>query len=431
MRGTLESPPPGYRPHDANSLRAYLAGKPALAARLGGNAALWRIEEVGDGNLNLVFLIRGPAGSLCAKQALPYVRLVGESWPLPLSRAHYEHIALMDEAKHVPDLLPAVHLFDPVASMIVVDCLDGHIIMRKGMIAAVRYPRFASDIARFLAETLFRTSDLALVAGEKKRRVGGAAGNIMLWKITEDLIFTDPYRIAELNRWTTPQLDADAAAVRADVALKIAVSELKEQFLSDTRAMIHGDLHTGSIMVTEDSTKVIDPEFVMYGPMGFDTGAVIGNLLLSYYSQDGHAEAPGARRAYQEWILAQAEALWTEFATRFLSLWNSDAAAGDAYPKALFADEPGRRAFVGLQYGYMRRLFADTLGFAAAKMIRRILGLAHVLDLESIKDPNRRAACEHRALRLARALMVERTRFGSIAEVTQAARDIERSSARR
>ena len=431
MRGKLEAPPPGYRPHDGNSLRGYLAGKPELAARLGANAALWRIEEVGDGNLNLVFLIRGPAGSLCAKQALPYVRLVGESWPLPLSRAHYEHIALVEEARHAPDLVPAVHLFDATASMTVMDCLDGHIIMRKGMIKAVRYPRFAADIARFLAETLFRTSDLALAAGEKKRRIAAFGGNIMLWKITEDLIFTDPYRIAELNRWTAPQLDADAEAVRDDVALKIAVSELKEKFLCDTEAMIHGDLHTGSIMVTEDSTKVIDPEFVMYGPMGFDTGAVIGNLLLSYFSQAGHAEVPGARRAYQEWILEQAEAVWTQFAARFLALWNSDAAAGDAYPKALFADKAGSRAFAGLQHSYLRRLFADTLGFAAAKMIRRILGLAHVLDLESIKDPHHRAACERRALRLARALMVERSRFGSIQEVTQAARDVERTGAQR
>ena len=235
MRDKPETPPPGYRPHDARTLRDYLAGKPALADRLGGNAALWRIEEVGDGNLNLVFLVRGPAGSLCAKQALPYVRLVGESWPLPLSRAHFEHIALVEEARHAPDLVPAVHLFDATASMTIMDCLDDHIIMRKGMIQAVRYPRFATDIARFLAETLFRTSDLALPAGEKKRRVAELGGNIMLWKITEDLIFTDPYRVAELNRWTTPQLDADAKAVRDDVALKIAVSELKEQFLCDTR----------------------------------------------------------------------------------------------------------------------------------------------------------------------------------------------------
>jgi 5-methylthioribose kinase len=424
MTGKPEIPPPGYRPHTADSLRSYLAERPPLAARLGGTAALWRIQEVGDGNLNLVFLIHGPGGSLCAKQALPYVRLVGESWPLPLSRAHFEHIALTEEAKHAPDLVPAVHVFDPVASMTIMDCLDGHIIMRKGMIEAVRYPRFAGDIARFMAEILFRTSDLALPAGEKKRRVAELAGNVMLWKITEDLIFTDPYRIAELNRWTSPQLDADAKAIRDDVALKAAISELKEKFLCDTEAMIHGDLHTGSIMVTAASTKVIDPEFVMYGPMGFDTGAVIGNLLLSYFSQEGHAETPGERRDYQDWILQQMEAVWTGFAGSFLALWNSEAAAGDAYPKALFADEAGRRAFAGVQHGYMRRLFADTLGFAAAKMIRRILGLAHVLDLESIKDPDVRATGERRALRLARALMVERTRFGSIAEVTQGARDV-------
>jgi 5-methylthioribose kinase len=424
MRGKLETPPPGYRPHNPDSLRSYLAERSALAKRLGGNAALWRIQEVGDGNLNLVFLIHGPAGSLCAKQALPYVRLVGEGWPLPLSRAHFEHIALVEEGKHAPDLVPAVHHFDPVASMTVMDCLDGHIIMRKGMIQAVRYPRFAGHIARFLAETLFRTSDLALPAGEKKRRLGELCGNIMLWKITEDLIFTDPYRVAEMNRWTSPQLDADAKAIRDDAALKIAISELKEKFLCNTEAMIHGDLHTGSIMVTAESTKVIDPEFVMYGPMGFDTGAVIGNLFLSYYSQDGHAESPGARRDYQEWSLAQAEAVWTEFAERFLALWNSDAAAGDAYPRALFADEAGRRALADAQQTYMRRLFADTLGFGAAKMIRRILGLAHVLDLESIADPDLRAACERRALRLARAMMVERTCFASIQEVTQAARDV-------
>jgi 5-methylthioribose kinase len=321
-----------------------------------------------------------------------------------------------------------VHLFDPVASMTIMDCLDGHIIMRKGMIAAVRYERFAADIARFLAETLFRTSDLALPAGEKKRRAAELAGNIMLWKITEDLIFTDPYRIAELNRWTSPQLDADAAAIRADIALKIAICELKEKFLASAEAMIHGDLHTGSIMVTAESTKVIDPEFVMYGPMGFDVGAVLGNLLLSFFSQDGHAEAPGARAAYQAWILDQAEAVWNQFAARFLQLWDG-AATGDAYPRQLFADAAGRRAFAGMQHAYLRRLFADALGFAAAKMIRRILGLAHVLDLESIKDPERRAACERRALRLARTLMVERARVGSIADVADAARAELRSPA--
>ena len=121
---------------------------------------------------------------------------------------------------------------------------------------------------------------------EKKRRIAVFCGNTALCKITEDLIFTDPYRVAELNRWTSPQLDADRRRdPRGDAELKMAVSALKGKFLTAAEAMIHGDLHTGSIMVTATETKVIDPEFAFYGPMGFDIGAVIGNLLLAYFAR--------------------------------------------------------------------------------------------------------------------------------------------------
>lgn len=62
-----------------------------------------------------------------------------------------------------------------------------------------------------------------------------------------------------------------------------------DRFCERTQALLHGDLHTGSIMVTQTSTKCIDPEFGFYGPMGFDVGAFLGNLMLAYVSQDGHA----------------------------------------------------------------------------------------------------------------------------------------------
>ncbi len=52
----------------------------------------------------------------------------------------------------------------------------------------------------------------------------------------------------------------------------------------DAQALIHGDLHTGSIMVNEQDTKVIDPEFAFYGPMGFDVGTLLANLLLNLCS---------------------------------------------------------------------------------------------------------------------------------------------------
>lgn len=51
-------------------------------------------------------------------------------------------------------------------------------------------------------------------------------------------------------------------------------------------------------MVTSTSTQVIDPEFSFYGPMGFDIGAFIGNLILAYFSQNGHADDRNDRKVH-------------------------------------------------------------------------------------------------------------------------------------
>ena len=78
-----------------------LGSLPALAQRV-GPADSWQVTEVGDGNLNLVFIVRGAAGAAIVKQALPYVRLVGESWPLPLNRSFFEYHALIRQAARDP-----------------------------------------------------------------------------------------------------------------------------------------------------------------------------------------------------------------------------------------------------------------------------------------------------------------------------------------
>ena len=130
--------------------------------------------------------------------------------------------------------------------------LSPHIILRKGFIRGIIYPQLADDLAEFAAQTLFKTSDLYLPAAVKKARMQIFCANTELCKITEDLVFTDPYRLAKLNRWTSPELDETAANFRRDTDLKIAVQRLKFKFLSAAEALIHGDLHSGSVMVTPE-----------------------------------------------------------------------------------------------------------------------------------------------------------------------------------
>jgi 5-methylthioribose kinase len=413
--------PAGYRALDEAGVPAFLADLPALCARLGGEPAAWTVREVGDGNLNLVFIVEGPAGDLCVKQSLPYVRMVGESWPLPLDRALFEHRALVVHNRHAPGLVPAIFHHDRALYLTVMERLSPHVIMRRGMIEGIVYPRFAGQITEFMARTLFLTSDLAMGAEEKRRAVAAFSTNTTLCKITEDLIFTDPYMVHERNRWTSPELDDDARRIREDEPLKQAIAWLKWRFLTAAEALLHGDLHTGSIMVTGADTRVIDPEFAFYGPIGFDVGKLLGNLLLAYFSQDGHEPAPGARDSYRGWILDTTEAVWTGFAARFLELW-SDAAKGDAFPVALLP--PGGSALREVQERFLRQLFEESLGFAGAAMIRRTLGLAHNIDFELIEDTGLRASCERRNLILARDLMVHAADYPEITAVTRAARRV-------
>jgi len=51
--------------------------------------------------------------------------------------------------------------------------------------------------------------------------------------------------------------------------------------------LAHGDLHPGSVMVDgkTGSTKVIDPEFTVYGPAGLDVGSLLSGYCLGAIHQ--------------------------------------------------------------------------------------------------------------------------------------------------
>ena len=46
-------------------------------------------------------------------------------------------------------------------------------------------------------------------------------------KLTEQVIFTDPYYSAPVNRHTSPQLDSLAAQLQSDIPAKVAATALK------------------------------------------------------------------------------------------------------------------------------------------------------------------------------------------------------------
>lgn len=360
-------------------------------------------REIGDGNLNMVFRVVDEAGgrSVIVKQSLPYAR-IDDSIKAPLERATIESEMLLLHDRNCPGLAPRIHYYDRDMYAIVMEDLSDHVVLRKGLIAGTAYPRLAEDVGTFLARSLFFTSDLGMDPEEKKVLTKQFI-NPELCKITEDLIFSNPYFDADNNK-IDPEIRERAEQNWKDEELKKEVAVLKEMFMTRQQALVHGDLHTGSVFVTESSTKAFDPEFAFFGPIGFDVGLFLGNMMLNHASQRWHIADGEKRAGYRDWLMEVFAGVWNTFDRQFRELW-AEHVTTPMESSTLYRDD------------YMRRVFADSIGYAGTVITRRIVGLAQVEDIRSIEDAAVRGDVQIAALDTAREFILRRHDFASIEEV--------------
>jgi 5-methylthioribose kinase len=409
----------------AETLPSRLGELAVMRERVGAASARWEVREVGDGNLNLVFVVKGDQGSVVVKQALPYFRLAGERWPLSLRRSFFEYQALQRQEARAPGSVPVVFHYDERQAFVVMEHLASHTTLRKALIQGRQFPQIAEDLGLFMARTLFRGSDLHMEPRARKADLALFAANADLCAITENLVFSDPYFAAPNNRHTAPQLDRLVATLRADTEVRLQAQKLKQVFATKAETLIHGDLHTGSIMVTADSTKVIDPEFAFYGPASFDVGVLIGDFWMSFFSQRGH-EHGNSRDAMRRYLLKVVAKVWACFREEFSRLWQEER-TGMLFQRRLFEDRGDALGAEQALHQVLHAIWEEMLGFAGVGIHRRILGLAHNADFELIEEPDRRAQCEARALYFGRHLILDRGSIQSIDEANALADTLDRN----
>lgn len=398
---------------DVSNLEDYLFSLPHIRSFFDAESLV--IDEIGDGNLNFVFLVtsRNDASrQLIVKQAVPYLRCVGESYPLAKERMTYE-IRSLERFAELSRHIPKIYHSDEEMSVVIMEYLGEHIIMRKGMIEGIKYPEFAEHISSFLADVLFRTSSLFLSSSEKRALVAQFIDNSELCKLTEDFVFTAPFMEHETNA-ELPELSDEAQRISEDVELKTKILHLKYKFMNQSDALLHGDLHTGSIMLSRDETYVIDSEFAFVGPMGFDIGALIANLVMSWISHTVLDE----KSDYPDWILQTIEEVWQSFEKKFLKLWNETPESA-LFTKG-FADDAVLKAY---QEQYMLTLFQESIGFAGCKIIRRQFGIAGVEDIRGIEDAKKREAANRLAIRIGERFIKEYHILNNITSVIKLIRE--------
>lgn len=395
-----------YYPHNIDTIPDYVCSRPEIQPILDVTDGL-SVEEIGDGNLNQVFAVRShsdPRQSIVLKQALPWLRAVGESWPLSTDRARIEALAIASAGQHAPEHTPQCHFYDPAMQVIAMQNLDSHMTLRKGLIAAVEYPHLADHLGCFLARSLGYTSDLVLNSRTKKERVAQFI-NPELCQMTEDYVFTIPFYQSDDNHYHA-QLEPPVRALQADDALRSEVAQMKERFMTQAQALIHGDLHTGSVMVNQHDSRVIDFEFTFYGPMSFDIGSLIANFWLNYAAQTVRIGDDRARRRYHHYLTDSVIRIWQVFECEFEVIW------AQTNPITMPPD---------YRQGYMKRLLQDTSGMAACEILRRVIGYSGVEDIRGIVDVDQRTTAARLALNIGQALLMQRHELNRIEELVEIA----------
>ena len=366
--------------------------------------------EIGDGNINYVFQVRSRKNgrSVIVKQADKLLRSSGR--PLDLYRNKIEAETLMLEARLAPKFIPEVYHYDETMAALSMEDISAYKNLRKELAAGRVYGHLSENLSDFLAQSLLPTTDLVMDRQEKKKQVKFFT-NPELCDITEDLVLTEPYLAQPMNprnkNIVTPgNEDFVREHLYEDEALHAEVAALRNGFMNNAQALIHGDLHTGSIFVKQDSTRVFDPEFAFYGPMGYDIGNVVANMIFAW----DNGRAAGAD-AFCDWCLKAIADTIDLFCEKFLVCF-------DACVTDLMAKTPGFKEF------YLESVLSDTAAYAGTELIRRTVGMANVKDVTTIADVAKRAHAEKVNILCAKDYIMNRTAFKNgadfIAAVTRA-----------
>lgn len=352
-----------------------------------------RCEEIGDGNINYVFRVVSARDgrSLILKQADFKLRSTGRALDTDHNRIEAQVLALQGEL--APGLVPRVYHYDPVMCCIAMEDLTGCENMRAALLARKTFPRFAEDITTFLTNTLLGTTGWVL-APQHKRELMAQFSNPDLCEISERLVYSDPYtNRSGKNTPFGPNESFLRQELYEDEALLFAVAQLKEAFLSKAQCLIHGDLHTGSIFVSADQTRVLDPEFAFFGPGGYDIGNVIAHLIFSWVNAYATEQDPAVKTTFLAW----AEQTICQVVARFTV--KGEQLLADR------CDDPLAQA-PGFTHALVADMLHDAAAVAGLELNRRVVGVAKVKDLTSIENEQQRLLAERICVRCAKKLIL-------------------------
>ncbi|MCY7009074.1 S-methyl-5-thioribose kinase [Fusobacterium simiae] len=338
-------------------------------------------KEIGDGNINYIFKVENKIDgkSIVLKQADKLLRSSGR--PLDLTRSKIEANILKIENSLAPHFVPEIYFYDEIMCVLAMEDISEYKNLRTELMAGKIFPNFAEDISEFLSRTLLLTTDLFMDKFEKKKNVKEFI-NPELCDISECLVFTEPYdNNRNRNIITSGNEEFVKNTLYENEDLHFAILKLREKFMNYSQALIHGDLHSGSIFINEKGIKIIDPEFSFYGPMAYDIGNVIGNLYFPLYRAKFFMEESKEKEEFINWLEKTIFDIPILFSKKCKLLWEK------------YSNEKLLKNNKFMNY-YIENIIEDSLAYAGTEIIRRTVGDAKVLELTSLENSEKKLQLE-------------------------------------
>lgn len=359
-------------------------------------------EAEGQGFINFMYKVKGKDFSLIVKQGLSKPRLEAMNFSLPPERNMMEYESFRVRYSIIPKYVPKPYFQDMENHIFVMEDVSRLRIVRFIWNEDKILPKFAEQMGEFIAASSFYSSEFYL-SREDFRELRNGFTNTKMRKILEDWIFLRKHDLGvsedckEFVHLFDPEYDEE---------LKEACYELRRHYMSHEEALIHSDLHTSNVFADENEMKVIDMEYTFAGPISFDLGYLLFNVIGQYCASAFRPyEDLEQRKKFRLSMLHTLTGVVDSFRKHFKDYWKKDA-------KSYYKDAP--ESFVD---HFLDQMIPELIGYAGIVNMYRLTSMHDYPDFDSIKEKEARVNAKKLCLLISRKMVLSRNEFHSMQEL--------------
>jgi 5-methylthioribose kinase len=281
------------------------------------------------------------------------------------------------------------------------DCKD-YKSLRFELSKMKRFNHLAKQISEYMSKSNFYTSEYFLPS-EDHKQLQAAFVNAEMMNIMENVAFVKDY----LNNGTQRD-DTHEAIVKwiwQQEIVQLETIKSRDIFMKKGQCLVHGDLHTSNVLISESNLKVIDMEYTFMGPFSADMGYFLANFIFVHSSLMLREDCNSSERlSYAKYILETIEEIFNNYCKVFRACWEKDA-------KVIYRKVPGYLENIE------RDFLFEAMGIMASAAICRVTGDLELTDLICIKDPLKRNQARSLIMLICHQVFKERDKYVGIEDL--------------